>query len=127
MKKTALFTVIAAAALLLGSCSTVPICVTASITPMQGKAVAENLGKTEGTDTAVSIFGLFMVGRPDLDSAIKKALKASGGDSLINVSCYETYRWFVLLSATTVKVEGEAVRFGADNSESDIKKKGKKR
>jgi len=122
MKKI-VFTNLIAAVLVLSACSTSPICVTSSVTPMQGKVIRENLGKTRGSDTAVSILGLYMIGRPDLDLAIKDALALKGGDTLINVSCYETFGWFLLFSTTTVNVEGEAVKFTVE--ESDLK--GKKR
>ncbi|HNX24079.1 MAG TPA: hypothetical protein PKG60_08515 [Spirochaetota bacterium] len=122
MKKIVITNLIAAV-LVLSACSTSPICVTSSVTPMQGKVIRENLGKTRGSDTAVSILGLYMIGRPDLDLAIKDALALKGGDTLINVSCYETFGWFLLFSTTTVNVEGEAVKFTAE--ESDLK--GKKR
>jgi len=127
MKKITLYTSLIASVLVLNSCSTAPVCVTSSVTPMQGKVVAQNLGKVYGTDTAVSILGLFMIGRPDLDIAIKSALQSKGGDTLINVSCYETWGWFLLFSTTTVKVEGEAIKFAVDEESSKDKKKDKKR
>ncbi len=123
MKKITIYTALAAVIFILNACSTSPVCVTSSITPMQGKVVTENLGKTDGTDTAYSILGLYMIGRPDLDIAIKEALAKKGGDTLINVSCYETWGYFLLGSFTTVKVEGEAVKFTVQESDS----KGKKR
>jgi hypothetical protein len=104
-----------AAILIFGSCSTTPISYTASVTPMEGKRIVENLGKTEGKDSAYSILGVYMIGRPDLDLALKSAIEKKGGDTLINVSCYEIYSWFILFSKTTVSVEGEAVKFIPDN------------
>jgi hypothetical protein len=95
------------------SCSTAPVCVTSSVTPLQGKTITENLGKTKGSDSAFSILALYMIGRPDLDAALKEAIQAKGGDTLINVRCYETWSWFILFSITTVKVEGDAVKLGA--------------
>jgi len=106
--------VAAATILIFNSCSTSPISYTSSVTPMEGKRVVEYLGKTEGKDSAYSILGLYMIGRPDLDLALKSAIEKKGGDTLINVSCYETYGWFILFSRTTVSVEGEAVKFVPD-------------
>ena len=126
MKKSFFYTTILAAVLMFNRCSTVPVCVTSSITPMQGKSISENLGKTEGTDTAFSILGLYMIGRPDLDASIKNALSVRGGDTLINVNCYETWAWFLLFSTTTVKVEGEAVKFAAPEIDMKEKKRDKK-
>ena len=104
---------IIAGTVFMASCTTAPICATASITPLQGKLVAENLGNAEGSDTAISILGLFMIGRPDIDRAITKAVSAKNGDTLINVRCYETSSYFILFSLTTVKVEGDAIKFAA--------------
>jgi len=115
-----------AAVLIFNSCSTSPICATSSVTPMQGKVISENLGKAEGRDTAFSILGLYMIGRPDLGIAIDEALKKKGGDTLINVSCYETFGWFLLFSTNTVKVEGEAVKFAVENTDVKDKKRDKK-
>lgn len=131
MRKTIFFTAMLAAVLNFNSCTTSPICVTSSVTPLEGKQIGQNLGKAEGADTAFSVLGLYMIGRPDLDLAIKSAVQSRGGDTLINVSCYETYVWFLLGSMTTVKVEGEAVKFTAEADQSaDVKndsKKGRKK
>jgi hypothetical protein len=123
MKKTFFTITLLAGVLLFSACSTTPVCVTSSVTPMEGKVIAENLGKTEGSDTAFSILGLFMIGRPELDLAIKEAITKKGGDTLINVSCYETWGYFLLGSVNTVKVEGEAVKFSVE----ETAPKGKKR
>jgi hypothetical protein len=125
--KTKFFTIILmSGALFFTACSTAPVCVTSSVTPMQGKVIIENLGKAEGSDTAVSILGLYMIGRPDLDLAIKNALAVKGGDTLINVRCYETSGYFLLFSINTVKVEGEAVKFTIEGADSKDKKRDKK-
>jgi len=101
---------------LLAGCSTSPVCVTSSVTPMGGKIVAENLGKCSGCDTAYSVLGLFMYGKPDLDLAIQNALEEKKGDTLINVRCYETSRYYILFGSNTVVVEGEAVKFIPDGT-----------
>jgi len=99
-------------------CTTSPVCITSSVTPMEGKVVEENLGRCHGSDTAYSFLGLFMFGKPDLDAAIKDALKEKKGDTLINVRCYETTGYFIIFSATTVTVEGEAVRLAGEEAQS---------
>jgi hypothetical protein len=43
-------------------------------------------------------------------------MEKKSGDTLINVSCYETYSWFILFSRTTVLIEGDAVKLIPDNS-----------
>jgi hypothetical protein len=97
--------------MLLTACITSPIAITPSNTPLQGVQVTDNLGKTEGTDTAYSILGLFMIGHPDIETALSNAIKAKNGDALINVRCYESFSYFIFFSSTTVRVEGEAVKF----------------
>ncbi len=103
-------------------CTTSPICVTSSVTPLQGKKI-ENLGKSVGEDTAYSFLGLFMIGRPELDLAIKNAIEKKGGDTIINVKCYETSNYFLLFSKTTVTIEGDVVRLLPEDGQS--KGKGK--
>jgi hypothetical protein len=110
MKRIIILCAITAFALI-QACSTTPICAVSSVVPLEGKTVAENLGKTRGTDSAVSVLGLYMIGRPDIDSAVKDAVKDKNADTLINVRCYEKSSYFVLFSITTVIVEGEAVTF----------------
>ena len=116
---------IALVAVVGSSCSTSPISYTSSVTPMEGKVIVENLGKTQGDDSAYSILGIYMIGRPDLDLALRSAIEKKGGDTLINVSCYETYSWFLFFSKSTVLVEGEAVKFIPDNV--NDKNKGQKK
>ena len=89
---------------------------------MDGKRIGENLGKTDGKDSAYSILGLYMIGRPDLDLALKRAMEKKSGDTLINVSCYETYSWFILFSRTTVLIEGDAVKIIPDTGNKGQKK-----
>jgi hypothetical protein len=79
---------------------------------MSNKVVIENLGPTSGEDSAVSLFGLFMFDRPDIDKAIERAITNKGADTLINVKCYETTAYTILFYRTTVRVEGEAVKLG---------------
>jgi hypothetical protein len=127
MKQIIIISAILTVILITGSCTTSPICVTSSVTPLQGKVITENLGKTEGRDTAFSLLGLYMIGQPDLDIAIQDAVKLKRGDTLINVRCYETFAWFVLFSTTTVKVEGDAVKLGTAEIELKDKKKPKEK
>jgi hypothetical protein len=109
--KFAIIACTAFASFMLTNCSTTPISMAASNTPLQGVHVKDNLGKTTGDDSAVSVLGIFMIGHPDIDLAIKAALKDKKGDALINVRCYESYTYFLLFSISTVRVEGEAVQF----------------
>jgi len=114
MKHIKLSAAVVLTAAIITGCSTAPVCITSSVTPMNGKIITENLGKCEGKDSAYSFLGLFMIGRPDLDLAIKDALSRKGGDTLVNVRCYESLNYYLLFSINTVTVEGEAVKFTAD-------------
>ena len=60
------------------SCITTPVTVTSSTTPMHDKKVSSNYGRVQGAHRAWSVFGLWMVGRPDIDIAIQEALKKNG-------------------------------------------------
>lgn len=91
------------------SCITFPVGITSSTAPLSEKAAVQNLGKVRGTHTTWALFGLLMIGRPDIDMAISDALKQKGGEALINVRCYEEISWFLLFSLNRVIVEGEAI------------------
>jgi hypothetical protein len=112
--------------LLQSACITTPVSVTSSTTPVHDKKVAMNYGPVQGSHRAWSVFGLWMIGRPDIDKAIQNAIQQKGGDALINVTCYEKTAWFLFVSMHTVIVEGEAVSFNKDNTEIDSKKESHK-
>jgi hypothetical protein len=106
------FSIVACALVLaaLTACSTTPVCLTASTTPLEGKQITENLGLTEGTDdTSVTILFMWMIGRPSLDDAIIQALIRKGGNALINVRCYQVEWNFILFQLTYIRVVGDAV------------------
>jgi len=105
------------------SCITTPVTVTSSTTPLHDKKIFANYGRVQGSHRAWSVFGLWMIGRPDIDLAIQDALKKNGGDALINVTCYETAAWFFVVSSHTVVVEGEAVAFVKEDPAGEGKKK----
>lgn len=114
-----LYIMIAAAVLSQTGCMTSPVTVTASTTPVHDKKITMNYGPVQGYHRVWSVFGLWMVGRPDIDLAIQDALKKKGGDALINVSCYEKTSWFFFVSEHRVVVEGEAVSFDKGVPEKD--------
>jgi hypothetical protein len=94
------------------SCATTPVSITSSNTPLNDKKIAENLGKVEGVSfPCYSVLGIWMLGWPDIQSAIDSALKEKGADALINIKCYEKWTYYLFFSITTVIVEGEAVKF----------------
>lgn len=110
MKKIVMLLLVLAVCATTLSCITTPVCVTASTTPVYGKMTVEKLGKSTGSSGTWSLLGLWMMGRPDIGRAIDEAMRAKNANALTDVRCYETWRWFLLFSTTTVYVEGEAVR-----------------
>ncbi len=117
-----LATVIISSMMFIAGCVTTPVCITSSNTPVNGKTIEENMGTTRGSDSAVSILGLWMVGRPDTGAAIDEAIENKKADALINVQCYQKTSYFILFSLTTVVVEGEAVKF-VSKEEGNVKKR----
>jgi len=107
--------------ILLSGCVT-PMGMTSSTTPVQGREM-ENLGRAEGSDKTMSVFGIWSVGRPDIDKAIKMAVDSKGGDALINVSWYDRTYYFIVFSINEVIVCGDVVKF---TNEKSVKKPGKK-
>ncbi len=95
------------------SCATTPVSITSSNTPLNDKKIAENLGKVEGERkfNCFAIFGLWMIQKPDIQSAIDDALYKKKADALINIKCYEEWQYYFFISFTRVIVEGEAVKF----------------
>ena len=114
--------VIVSLMMFLTGCVTTPMCITSSNTPVNDKNVQENLGATRGSDSAVSILGLWMLGRPDTGEAIEEALNNKKADALINIQCYQKRSYFILFSLTTVIVEGEAVIFNSAGEKNAGKK-----
>ncbi len=125
VKRLIRYTVIIFLGFIISGCSTSPVCVTSSLTPLQGKTVTGNLGECSGSDTAWSILGIYMIGRPDINRAVQKALDSKKGDTMINVRCYETYSYFLFFSTSTVTVEGDAIKFAEPAVAEEKKGKGK--
>lgn len=121
-RKKVITIVILSLMLFLAGCVTTPVCITSSNTPVNGKTIEENMGTTRGSDSAVSILGLWMLGRPDTGVAIEEAIERKKADALVNVQCYQETSYFILFSLTTVVVEGEAVKF-ASNEDGNVKKR----
>lgn len=102
----------------LSSCIT-PRGMTSSSTPLQGKKIAENLGKAKGCYGSISILSLYSIGRPDIDEAIIDAVNSKGGDALINVRMYEKTWFFLLVTYSEVIVEGEVIKFEDQSPKSE--------
>ena len=92
--------------------------ITSSSTPIQNREY-EVLGKEKGkSNYSGAIFGLWTIGTPDLNVAIKDAVKKKNGDAMINVQWYERTYYFVLFSLHRVYVVGDIIKFkGNENKE----------
>jgi len=125
MKKRGKIIIIAGLVVLIAlfsSCTTTPVGVTSSITPLHNREISTNLGLVKGEDSAFVLLGLWMFGRPEMDLAITRALEKKGGDSLINVKSYETTTWYLLFGFSKFVIEGDAVTFKPEEIEKDEKK-----
>ncbi|MBN2042115.1 MAG: hypothetical protein JW864_18920 [Spirochaetes bacterium] len=92
--------------------STRPVCLTSSNTPLNNKKISENKGKVKGRSNMTwSILGLWMLGKPDIQTAIDDAKQQKDADALINIKCYEDDYYLIFFGLTRVTVEGEAVKF----------------
>jgi hypothetical protein len=91
------------------ACITTPVGITTSSHYIGDRTIAQNLGKTRGRHTTWSLFGVWMFGTPDIDSAVQEALQKKGGEILINVRCYEELNWYLFFGLHRVIIEGDAV------------------
>jgi hypothetical protein len=94
------------------ACATTPVSITSSNMPLNDKKISENLGKVEGESKyCISVLGFWMIGKPDIQMAIDDALSKKKADALINIKCYEDWKYIFFVSFTKVIVEGEAIKF----------------
>ena len=97
--------------LLFTACASTPVPKLQSTVPIAEGTKYENLGRSSGSSSTWSFLGLWMRGRPDVDRAFAEAIDKKKGDAMIDVTCRERTLWFILFSVTTVKVQGEVVKF----------------
>jgi hypothetical protein len=100
---------LAVSSILFAGCVT-PMGMTSSSSPLKAEKM-ENLGVVEGRAMTGSVLGVWSVGKPDIDLAIKRALRKKRADVLINVRWYEQTYYFILFSLHEVIVTGDAVRY----------------
>jgi hypothetical protein len=98
-------------ALLFTSCASTPVPKLQSTVPIGENTKYENLGWSSGSSSTWSLFGLWMWGRPDVDLAFDEAIQKRKGHAMIDVTCRERTLWFILFSITTVRVQGEVIKF----------------
>lgn len=121
--------VVVSASLAFCACITTPVALAPSSTPIDPAKMGKNLGSVRGMHRTGSVFGVWMVGRPDINRAIDNALaQKPGAGALINVRCYSETWYFFFFSLDRVIIEGDAVELGKDkDQDKDPKKDAKKR
>jgi len=108
MKSHIIHTILLSLILMISSCTTY-FSNFEELMPTEGKKIVP-LGTTSGSDSAYSVLGLWMIGRPDTYKALQKALKKKNADTIVHGIGYTTNYWFLLFSVKTVTVEGDAVK-----------------
>lgn len=98
-----------ASAMILTGCVT-PMGMTSSTSPLKAEKM-ENLGSVEGRAMTGSVLGIWSVGKPDIDLAIRRALRKKRADVLVNVRWYEQTYYFILFSLHEVIVTGDAIKY----------------
>ena len=107
MSRSKSLTALALAAGVTG-CVTSPVTIAPSTQPLQPGSYRV-VGPAEGSATGVSIFGIPVTGLRQMGDARDEALKASGGDALIDVVGDHTSLNLLLVTIFWTTVEGQAV------------------
>jgi len=93
-----------------------PMGMSASSTSLQNKIIEKNLGKISADVSKLSYIGIpgilgFSLDLPEIQEAIKIAIKKKKADALINISWHQKNTYLLLVTYTTIVVTGEAVKF----------------
>jgi hypothetical protein len=97
--------------LLACGCATTPGGLAASNTPLEGKQYTVGRQVT-GKDSLIRLFMFLPVsGSNTIRDALDEAIRAGGGDALIDITVesYDTY--WILFSKHTTRVSGKTIRF----------------
>ena len=95
----------------LTGCAMMPGGVAASSTPINGRRYVR-LGRAANTDSRVYLFGLIPVsGANTTRDAIDAAVRARGGDAMINVTVESYSQWWILFTRFVTRVDGDVIRF----------------
>ena len=113
--------------LLVYSCSTIPVGISPSTTPLHNKVISTNMGTVEGEHRTYSIFCIWMIDKPDIDLAIANALGKKNGDALINVRCYKNDTWLLFIGLHSVTVVGEAVKLKEEEQKEEEEQEDEKK
>lgn len=97
----------------LSGCVVIPGGITDSNIPITDYSYVEVVGETEGTDSALSLFGIIPLGKPDIQAALHLALRRANADALLDITWETKYTHYLFFMQTTITVKGTAVRFNA--------------
>lgn len=93
------------------SCAHAPGGISDSTEPLHNK-VYEELGKTEATDSRVSLFGVIPLSNSNsIQKAIDTAKGKIGADALIKVTVESYSQWWILFSNDSIVVRGVGIKF----------------
>lgn len=78
------------------------------------------MGRSEGSVSKASLFGLIPLGKADMEEAIQKAIEKRGGDELINVTWYHTYTNYYVVQVYTFTVRGTVIKYAEGAAEAAL-------
>ena len=97
--------------LLVSGCAHTPGGISASSTPIEGRAYTI-LGPASGNSSCVRLFGFIPVSSSStIRAALNSAIRDKRGDALIEVTVESFNHHYILFSRHVVRVEGVAIRF----------------
>ena len=92
-------------------CASWPGGVAPSTTPLEGRDYTV-VGREVGQDSMPLILGFIPLSGPTtVQEAIDDAVRARGGDAMINVTVDGYFHTWILFSLWTTRVEGDVIRF----------------
>ena len=95
--------------MVLSGCVYAPAGLSPSIEPLRDKNY-KTTKSVQGKQTAISLFNVLPLSKPDYNAAIREALKGEPqGSSLINVRTYYRSVFLLILSVNTLIVEGDVI------------------
>ncbi len=95
----------------LAGCITSPGGIAPSNVPLDGREYTI-LGKAQGTDSAIRLFGFIPVsGSNDIRTAMHAAIHEANGDALIEITVEAYMQWWILFTRHATRVRGTAIRF----------------
>ena len=110
IKRIGAFIVLAAFSVSTAGCVGSAAGIAPSTTPITARDSYVELGPATGSAWGGNILFIFPMGAGDTSTAIERALEASGGDALINVTLENRGYFFLVAMLSRVKVNGIAIK-----------------